>query len=66
MNKEQLNTLIQEGTRLNKMFNREDVRFKEVERCLNVFLIHWIIGSNFIPMTLGEDGQYNYIGDIRP
>jgi len=65
MNKAQLNTLIQEGTKLNKMFNRE-VRFEEVERCLNVFLIHWKIGSMFIPMTLGEDGQYDYIGDVRP
>lgn len=66
MNKAQLNTLIQEGTKLNKMFNREDIRFKEVERCLNVFLIHWIIGNTFLPMTLGEDGEYTYIGDIRP
>ena len=61
MNKAQLNTLIQEGTKLNIMFNRE-VRFEEVEK--NV--IHWKIGSMFIPMTLGDDGQYNYIGDMRP
>ena len=62
MNKAQLNTLIKEGTKLNKMFNREDVRFKEVEK--NV--IHWIIGNTFLSMTLGENGECTYVGDIRP